>query len=546
MKKHIFTILLAATTLSVAAQDTIWIKYNDRFKANTVIDLKGADSIIFSNSSFRPMKDGRTQSFNNYSSLISSIADSIHTGAFMFNDPGLIAWKPLSSANEYNTNYLNPESRWSFARSKESEHFIVFWDKPFGSNPNTSSLPSNMRVDIDDLLKKAEQFYTTNVNKLKMVTVGEGKSYLDKYKMSIYLIYQTEWLATGSGNDEHIGTLWVNPSTCKPVGATIAHEVGHTFQYQIHCDQQLTGTRGYHLGGFRYGYAEGDNPDATGGNAFWEQCAQWQSQQDYPAEAFNYNIDTWLKNYHRHFLNEYMRYANYWLMYYWVQKHGIESYGQIWKESRFPEDPIETYIRLFCDNSLDKFYTNYYEYATMLPNYQYDNIHRYATAAAKNFKVSLYPVADNYYQVGYASCPSTTGINIIKLDKPIGGTEVSADFVGLNPGDALPFGDTGRAIINYDKNTTVDVTTYNNIGKSSDKGWRYGFVSIVADRTFVSPMYSANEGKATYTVPAGASALYFVVVGAPKTYNHHPWDDVENNDYQWPYKVKFTNTAISK
>ena len=74
--------------------------------------------------------------------------------------------------------------------------------------------------------------------------------------MEIYLLYQTEWLATGAGYDNVIGALWVNPTTCQPVGSAIGHEIGHSFQYQIYCDQILTGeTEEYDFkSGFRYGY----------------------------------------------------------------------------------------------------------------------------------------------------------------------------------------------------------------------------------------------------------------------------------------------------
>ena len=103
------------------------------------------------------------------------------------------------------------------------------------------TVDAGLRVDIDDLLEKAEQFYKTNIEALKFAQLGEDKSYLDKYKMEIYLLYQTEWLATGSGYDNKIGALWVNPSTCQPVGSTIAHEIGHSFQYQVYCDKILHG-----------------------------------------------------------------------------------------------------------------------------------------------------------------------------------------------------------------------------------------------------------------------------------------------------------------
>ena len=104
-----------------------------------------------------------------------------------------------------------------------------------------------------------------------MAKVGQGKSMLDNYKMQIYLIYQDEWLATGSGYDDKIGALWVNPSTCQPVGSTIGHEIGHSFQYQVYADKvNMEGAAKDLHHGFRYGFG----PDGAGGCAFWEQCAQ--------------------------------------------------------------------------------------------------------------------------------------------------------------------------------------------------------------------------------------------------------------------------------
>ena len=79
-------------------------------------------------------------------------------------------------------------SKWSWERYKQSEHYFVFWESGFGNDPNSENVPSNLRVDIDDLLLKAEQFFDTNINKVQMATLGSNKSYLDKYKLEIYQI----------------------------------------------------------------------------------------------------------------------------------------------------------------------------------------------------------------------------------------------------------------------------------------------------------------------------------------------------------------------
>ena len=134
---------------------------------------------------------------------------------------------------EFNFDMLRNDAKWSWFRCKQSEHFFVFWDAYFGDDPNSSSLAEADRIDVDDLLQKAEHFYETNITRLGMVVTGQGKSQLDKYKMEIYLLDPTPewWVATGSGYDNVIGALWVTPSTCKPVGSVIAHEIGHHVEY---------------------------------------------------------------------------------------------------------------------------------------------------------------------------------------------------------------------------------------------------------------------------------------------------------------------------
>lgn len=441
---------------------------------------------------------------------------------------------------------LRSDAKWSWWRHKSSEHFFVFWAPGFGDNPNAESVPEALRVDIDDLLAKAENFYKTNVEKLGMATTGQGKSSLDKYKMEIYLLYQTEWLATGSGYDNTIGTLWVNPSTCKPVGSTIGHEIGHSFQFQVSADKLFTGetqalSNGIIPVGFRYGFGQ----DGSGGCAFWEQCAQWQSFQDYPQEAFTQdaNVQVWLKNHNRRFNHEWQRYASYWFQYYYTQKHGIQAYSRIWNESKYPEDPIETYTRLYCGSNLNTLYSDMYDYAAHCANYDFDAVHQYVTDAALNYGTKLYKNSKGYYQVSYDNCPGTTGFNLIPLNIPDAGTDVTAHFNALAVGSALAAGDAGE-IVDGDGKSKGNVSTYNKQSNTS-AGYRYGFVAIDSnDKSHYGEMFSATSGDATFNIPAGTKKLYLVVLGAPSTYNREGWDDDETNDEQWPYEVSFSNTDL--
>jgi len=438
---------------------------------------------------------------------------------------------------------LRSDAKWSFTRMKQSDHFFVFWESGFGDDPNSDEVPENLRVDIDDLLEKAEQFYKTNVDNLKMVVTGEDKSYLDKYKMEIYLLYQTEWLATGSGYDNVIGALWVNPSTCQPVGSTIAHEIGHSFQYQTYCDNVLQGKDNDFKSGFRYGY-DGSN----GGNGFWEQCAQWQSYQDYPEQAIdNYHFSVWMANHHRHFEHEWQRYASYWLQYYWSEKHGITTLGRIWNESEYPEDAIGAYMRIFCDNNYETVKKELYEYAAKSVTYDFDAIRSYVTNQYDSYSTKFFSIGGNYYQVAYSNCPSSTGFNVIPLEVPASGTTVNVELIGLAAGSYLVSDDPGTQI-DGDGKTVGTTATYNNRGAGLE-GWTYGFVALKSDGTRVygdmHELVGTGTSTASYTVPANVERLWIVVQGAPQEYRQSAWDEDESTDDQWPYIIKVDGTSMS-
>lgn len=445
--------------------------------------------------------------------------------------------------NSYNEGFekgeagmLKSDARYSWWRMKQSDHFFVFWEPGFGDDPNGTDVPEALRVDVDDLLAKAEQFYNTNVNKLKMVTVGQGKSQLDDYKMEIYLLYQDEWLATGSGYDNVIGALWVNPSTCQPVGATIGHEIGHSFQYQVYADKLKNGEEDVSRSGWRYGFG------GNGGCTYWEQCAQWQAAQDYPDDAFSYYNDVWTKEYHRHFMHEWQRYASYYWQYYITQQHGIETFGKLWQESNFPEDPIQTYTRLYMGGDYEKFYDEYYQYAIRCLTYDFDAIHAYAPQEAMNYKCTMYSQDDGSFIPAYSSVPGTTGFNFVQLQVPAVGTTVSVDLKALQPGSALSADDPGN-IVDGDYNVIGNTSNYNSNSSNALGNYRFGFISVKGTDATYGEMTTGSEGKAEFTVPAGCEKLYLCVVATP-TYASHAWDEDETNDDQWPYAVTFTGTNV--
>ena len=157
MNRKIFALsLLLGCGLSAGAQDYFWTPSGDRYKAAESIRLDGADSVVFRNNRLQVYRDGTPENWM-YSRVLGLTTSADSSAAFYIGEPERALWKPTTSDNNYNNNYSNPESRWSFKNSRESKHFIVFWDKQFGDNPLSTGVPSNLRVDVTDAWKEENE-----------------------------------------------------------------------------------------------------------------------------------------------------------------------------------------------------------------------------------------------------------------------------------------------------------------------------------------------------------------------------------------------------
>ena len=175
-----------------------------------------------------------------------------------------------------------------------------------------------------------------------------------------------------------------------------------------------------------------------------------------------------------------------------------------------------------------------------MTTYDIDIVRKYVTESAKKYSTKLY-AKDGYYQVGYSSCPGSTGFNVISLDVPEAGSIVKVDFVGLDTGSSLASEDPGT-IVNADSEKVGVVTNYNRNNVAA--GWRYGLVAVVNGVAQYTPMNKDKESTVSYTILEGTNKLFFVVMGAPEQYMSHAWNEDETDDFQCPYKVKFEGTDL--
>ncbi len=455
-----------------------------------------------------------------------------------------VEWRYNTST--YKESDPNHTAQYSKTRSRESENFIVFWEKGYGDTaPDKLSRSDALYVDIDDLLAKAELFYKLNVETLGFV--DPEKSSVSKYKSIICLLHDTGWTATGSGYDFMIPALWVTPGTCKPVGHTIAHEIGHSFQYMCfsdannHQDSETVGT-GFHL-------AVGN------GAAIWESTAQWQAAQAYPNQMFSESMGVFRNSHNYGMTNEWHRYQSYWWLYYLCQYYNdIQTIAKIWNQPLQGAKDFNEALMALKGLSAEQLFRMYYDYAARCATWDFDACVPYRNNFIGDFRYACSKLDTRKYQVALSSCPQSTGFNVIPLQVPAAGTEVTTHFTALRLSKAtLADADPGEYLDGDSRFVTAKRMRYN-VVNSSDRGFRLGYVALLKDgkRQYFNAdsVYATGYNDVTvdvsFTVPANVSKMWLIVSPALKKYIQHKWDEDISNDDMWPYTFELEGTDIGK
>lgn len=521
--------LLAVTVAGVVVYaqekpDTMWFQFDDRFTENEVVNLSGIDSIEVTNTRFKMYK------YNASTGKVTNLPKTFRTnGVYRFDEIERYLVRP----NTYSGNNFNSESStFCFQRSVESEHFVLFWAKglTLQANGNLTGGASSSVCNVNTLLRNAERIWDVYVNDLGFLE--PGRSTTDRVKIEMFIVNQSEWRADGSGTDGAVWTAGTGSSKtqkshkvslfhCNAWAAssnvTVAHEIGHTFQYLVSAD--LGSTHGLN-------YVLGEN---SSGNEWWEDCANWQAHKVYPSAQFSENWGNNQNMHHMNIIHEGARYNNCYYQDWWCQLHGLNTVGRIWRESINPEDPIQAYMRIFGHDEqsfADEQFTGYAHIAAM----DIDSWKTYGQGLIGSEQQRLQEVPEaiiashlngetGWWIVDPTYCPQNYGYNANPLKVPAAGTEVKATFKGL-----------------------TNVSGYRSIYPER-AGWRYGLVAYSSDgtRTY-GEMGRDAEGEVSITVPEGCTHLWFVVMGAPTKWWTHSWNDNDSDDEQWPYAVQFSGT----
>jgi len=475
------------------------------------------------------------------------------TAIILLSSITVMAQKQVYMPDEWKNNtslYLesDPEGKatWSKTRSVENDDIIIFWDNGYaGKKPSELSKSDFYYVDISDLMAKCQSFYDLEYQQLGFV--NPETTNLNKYKMMVLLSHTETWTCYGGGYDFEVSALWINPATCKPVGFSVAHEVGHSFHYMCYADasgnshvSSTTVGTGFHL-------------PVGNGQTIWEQTAQWQAAQSYPADMFKESINFFRRSHNYAFTHEWHRYQSYWFLYYLCQKYGdIKTVANVWNQPMRGAVDFNQSLMKNKDISVNDLYALYFDYACRCVTWDMDACRPYRERYIGDLEYRCVLTDDGKYQVALASCPQSTGFNVIPLDVPEPGTEVKVSLTALEPDTDILTNDPGEYLNGDNVFTKSAKRKYSAGALKAWRGFRMGFVALMNDgtRQYFSEdrVYCTGTGIVTedcaMTVPADVSKLWLVVSPAPSNYVQHKWDENINNDDMWPYSFSLQGTDI--
>ena len=248
--------------------------------------------------------------------------------------------------------------------------------------------------------------------------------------------------------------------------------------------------------------------------------------EKYRTEAFTGWYGDFPRSIHLHVLHERPRYSNYFIQWWWVQQNDITFIGKLWNEAKYPEDPVETYMRMM-GYDVAAMNDSMWEYAAHMVTYDTDEIRSYGKSHIGDVATAAVSKdTDGAWYVTATWAPEATGSNIVRMDVPAGKDVTATLSSNLGLAGCVS-------------------------GPVTKAGWRFGFVSYNKDgSTTYSPVFSKTDEACTWTVPANSSKLWFVVTGAPNKYERHPWGsggsdhdgEGDSLDNKWPWKAVFEGT----
>ncbi|MCL2397724.1 MAG: DUF6055 domain-containing protein, partial [Defluviitaleaceae bacterium] len=438
------------------------------------------------------------------------------------NTCGLIARLCLASDCEehHNANKItlvNFTGLYRQEASIETEHFILTWQHTgqwaeFG-RPDDPRVRQALRLELEAIAEEIDKIFEFIRDDL-----GYGSPYVnhrwDTHRMRANLVYDSGWSASGGTTTvagvTHLGNItqsvWpsrpqTNPITRAMEFPTFVHEVGHAFQLSkpLHYPQSFGGGLLETLAQFKV----------------WQMYPHWFHYEHHGPEFMSTAT-------HLGFQHTSQLFRAPMVFMYWAELHGQDIMGRLSRNSTFGgTNVIETYKAYFGIDQA-QFNAEIFEASRRFVTWDLDHVRDVNARFITDHRSAFTRIGD-WHRIAANRVPNSYGYNAIRLNVPAYGTEVTADFRGLDH-TYFPITEARRHLA----------------------GWHYGFLAKTADGTrHYGDMFSASfdnpETSGSFVVPEDTRYLWLVVTGAP---TEHWTGAAASAAENWGYQIRLTGATM--
>lgn len=423
------------------------------------------------------------------------------------------AYVPLS----YRDTTTLEGKQFTWTKTAQSAHFFLIWGDTVGTNPTAFANP-DLRFDPQSVLDTLE-FIHARCDEIGMIDHAPT-SLAQRYKY-VVIMYGTfgaagpQGWANGWAVDDSIGAFWVHPNATRD-GGVMAHEFTHSLQAMYHLDGRNTW--------------RGGNAIYTNDGLFYETHANYVRNVIYP-RFVTADIDA-----HHNLMLEpdwKFNYEGYAFLLHIHHTLGGAMVSRLWTEWRPLEFPLQT-LRRLSGMTQSAFNSYMFDYACRNVTWDYplndwgtvlraSRRERRSASWGRQFAQRTYDVlraidtaARRYYSPAYMA-PQDYGYNVIPLYPD-------------------------------DRTQPITVAFRGHPEVNDHAGWRYGFVTELADGTVGRKVGKDSVERATLSITLrdDEARVYLVVMGAPVD-SMHADPDVHNTwhgnpkRFRYPYEITVRN-----
>ncbi|MGN8246599.1 DUF6055 domain-containing protein [Cellulomonas soli] len=421
------------------------------------------------------------------------------------------------------------ESAWSAGHVLEGQDVALVWGDAAGADPTLA--PDALRFDPDPVLDRLDELYRLDVDELavaledgpagahKVVVVVDGTwtagpgapAATDNGTSGLAQVLRSAdpavqvTPAVGAVGTDGVGVVRLAPEHLRGDGWEVARGFAEVVQHFALLDRGTSGT--------------GEYGATSPASAFWDASAGYLASLAVPGHTGDL-IDL-VRSPELAWSSTRLGTGGRLLLQYLAERDGPQVLGDLWRDARAGEQPLDTYRRL-TGLSIEALHRRVAEYAMRTVTWDFAGTPGLGAALdqvdplvlrERATPVDADPTTPGIYRVPGVFAPSDQGFTIVRMVPDTAGGTVRVRLRGHE--------DTASAA-----------------------GWAYGFVAVGDGAARYTTVTESADAEIEFTLREREQEIYLVVVGAPAASHAYESRSGSGSTYRYPFEFAVSGASV--